>query len=194
MQSTAGSDSLRTFLDSLYDDGAQGRDFAVFRLNSDVVLSTSGDFVGNEISFAEDVGNEPRLVFDADIRLDVRGATYFQDFDIALGSDPNAAGRPLPTGWTANIDGIINTAITGGFPPPRLIGTFNAGEGSDPALIAANSNSAQENALQLFAKTTGGLDVRLAFSVEAWGGYIDAENPGEAARACRTITYRNCYL
>ena len=46
------SQLLGTFVESLYDDGARGGDFAVFRLNPDADLSSTTELVGHIVSHA----------------------------------------------------------------------------------------------------------------------------------------------
>ena len=180
-----GSQMLRGFVESLYDDGARGGDLAVFHLNPDAYLTSTTELVGYVVSHADDIGNEPKLILDVKVRFNATGATYVQDFDDVLAGSPSEVGALLPLGWTANNNGTINSQTTQVFPSPAVaFGTYNAGEGVDRILATGNDDSTGENELQFSASVTGSGDVRavrLAFGLEAWAGNLNAASPGEAA-------------
>ena len=119
------------------------------------------------------------------VQLDVKGASYTQAFDSTLGADGADVGVSLPLGWEAVDNGITNTFTTKTFPPASVtFGTYNAGAETDRTLATGNDDRTGENHLQLGAELTDGDDVRavrLAFSIEAWAGSLNADSPGEAA-------------
>ena len=119
------------------------------------------------------------------IGLDGMGASYVQDFDAALGSDPTLTGTPLLVGWSAEIRSTLNTTITQAYPSgttnPRM---YNVGAGSDRTLAAGSIDLFERNEIQFFAQITVATEaraVRVMFNVEAWAGDPFAFDSGEAA-------------
>ena len=118
------------------------------------------------------------------VELDGLAASYVQDFDASLGSDPTLTGTSLPVGWATHTRGTLNTSITQTFPSgmvtPR---TYNVGDGADRTLATGNILGVEKNKVQMFAQITGSTDVsavRVMFNVEAWSGDPFADAPGEA--------------
>ena len=54
------------------------------------------------------------------VQLTGYGQTYTEDFNAILGIGNFSAGRRLPTGWSTNNSGTINSQTTHGFPPPTV--------------------------------------------------------------------------
>lgn len=60
----SGQASLSTFLESLYDNGAEAGDFAVLRLNADVEIIDTYPWRGYTVAMAEDTPNAPVLTMN----------------------------------------------------------------------------------------------------------------------------------
>ena len=99
-------------------------------------------------------------------------------------------GTPLPTGWSTDNAGTINTTITIRFPTASVpTGTYSA-SGADPdtdrTLATGNTDREAANAIHFTGSLTGPLGVRaIVFQtrIEAWHGDMvnPPDTPGEAA-------------
>ncbi len=131
-----------------------------------------------------DIWQSSVLPFEA-VGLSGAGGGYSQDFDV-LGAESDAAGTPLPSGWTFTANDIIfSNATTDKFPASRrnYAGVYNGGVNGDSDRALVTDVSLEEGGELDFRAVVADAPVqalRLGFDLEAWQLLVGADQ-AEAA-------------